>query len=623
MNPQSANSSLVLVSDNSQTDNSPIVVIPDYSKDSLLTDFGIQTIKDRYLVDGETSPQDAFARASAAYADDQAHADRIYKYVSNLWFMFSSPIQSNGGTKRGLPISCFLNYVEDSREGITAHKTENAWLASMGGGIGGCWDGVRSKGQKTRHGSQTSGVNQFLHSIDGDILAFSQGKTRRGSYKASLSMSHPEIRAFMTIRRPGGDLNKKSLNLHHCVNIPDSFMEIIRMSLHDPDYDDSWPLIDPHTGEVTEIESARSLWQLLMDTRLETGEPFIHFIDTSNRLMNPFQKAKGMKIRQTNLCTEIIEVTETDRTAVCCLSSVNADKLDEWQDDPLFIEDIMRFLDNVLSAFIEESKSLPGDVLWRARRSAEAERSVGLGLMGFHSLLQRRGIPFESAMARGINNFLFKKLNRESLAASKKLALERGEPEDLQGSGERFANRLAIAPNATSSIMCGGVSPSTETIPANTYTHKTLSGSFQVENAHLKVVLDELGKNTPEVWTSIKDNEGSVQHLDFLDDHTKLVYKTSFEIDQRWVVQLAADRQKEICQSQSMNIFLYDPDVFQMTMLHVDMWEKGCKTAYYLRSKAVRRAENYAADLHVPPGEEPAVLKRDDYEGSICLGCEG
>jgi ribonucleoside-diphosphate reductase alpha chain len=585
----------------------------DRSRDALLTDFGKTTLEDRYLLAGE-SYQDMFARVATAFADDAEHAQRIYDYVSNLWFMPATPVLSNGGADRGLPISCFLNAVPDSLEGIVGVWNENVALASNGGGIGTYWGGVRSIGEKVKGAGQTSGIIPFIRVMDSLTLAISQGSLRRGSAAVYLDIHHPEIEEFLEIRKPSGDFNRKSLNLHHGLNITDEFMEAVRDGA-------MFGLRSPKNQEVIKEVDARSLWQKILEIRLQTGEPYLIFSDTVNRAMPAHQRDLGLSVRQSNLCSEIMLHTGKDhrgeeRTAVCCLSSVNAETFLEWRDEPRFIEDVMRFLDNVLEDFIQRAPPEMKHAAYAARR----ERSVGLGLMGFHSFLQSQNVPFESAMAKSWNMRLFKTLRRQCDAASRKLAAERGACPDAAERGvmERFSHKLAIAPTASISIICGGTSAGIEPIPANIYSHKTLSGTFAVKNPFLERLLDEKGANTPGVWDSILANEGSVQHLDVLTQDEKDVFKTAFEIDQRWVVELAADRTPDICQSQSVNIFLPgDVDKWDLHMLHWTAWERGCKSLYYLRSKSVQRASHAG-------GEEAQVQihaeGRTDYEE--CLACQ-
>ena len=586
----------------------------DLRRDRYLSEFSIKTLQDRYLVAGETSPQHAFARAATAFADDDAHAQRLYDYASKLWFMFSTPILSNGGTNRGLPISCFLNYVDDSRTGITSHYTENAFLSSVGGGIGGCWSGVRSVGSKTSAGSESTGVVPFLKVVDAEMLAFSQGVTRRGSYAAYLDMSHPEIEEFLDIRKPtGGDINRKSTNLHHGVVVSDAFMELIEQATLTEGFDDSWDLIDPHTGKVTKTVSAKTLWVKLIQNRVETGEPYVMFGDTVQDALPQCQKDLGLKVNQSNLCSEITLPTDEDRTAVCCLSSVNLEEYDEWSNDPNFIPDLICMLDNVLSHFIFKAPK----ELWRATYSAERERSIGLGAMGFHAYLQRHNIPFESAMAKGRNMAMFKHIKSKAVEASKQLARERGEAPDATGTGMRNCHLMAIAPNASSSIICGNTSPSIEPYRANAFAQKTKSGTSLQKNEYLEAILQDIEMDNDEVWKSIITNGGSVQHLEFLDDWTKDVFKTAVEIDQRWVIDMAADRQKEICQSQSLNVF-FPANVSKQELhaVHMMAWKKKVKTLYYLRSEAYKRAETVS----------DAVLRQmviESTDEGACLACEG
>lgn len=585
-----------------------------YRRDNYLSEFSIKTLEDRYLIDGELSPQDAFARAAKAFADDEAHAQRLYDYASKLWFMFSTPILSNGGTTRGLPISCFLNYVDDSRTGITSHYTENAFLSSVGGGIGGSWNGVRSVGSKTSNGSESTGVIPFLKVVDAEMLAFSQGVTRRGSYAAYLNISHPEIEEFLDIRKPtGGDINRKSINLHHGVVISDKFMQIIENATLIEGFDDSWDLIDPHSKRVVKTVSAKALWVKLIQNRVETGEPYIMFGDTVQDALPEFQKKLGLQAVQSNLCSEITLPTNNERTAVCCLSSVNLEEYDEWKDNDQFIPDLVRMLDNVLTYFINNAP----DELEKAKFSAFRERSIGLGAMGFHAYLQRHNIAFESALAKGANMRMFRRIKSEAERATEILAKERGECPDASGYGIRNSHLLAIAPNASSSIICGNTSPSIEPYRANAFVQKTKTGSSLLKNEYLEHALDELGMNTEEVWKSIITNNGSVQHLDFLDDYTKDVFKTAVEIDQRWVIDLAADRQKEICQSQSLNVF-FPANVSKQELhaVHMMAWKKKVKTLYYLRSEAIKRADNVSV-------EALRQMIFESIDENACLACEG
>lgn len=582
----------------------------DYSRDDLLTDFAKEILRDRYMLPEEKSPQDAFARAAKAFADDEEHAQRLYDYASKLWFMFSTPILSNGGTARGLPISCFLNYVPDSRTGLAGHYEENIFLSSVGGGIGGYWGAIRSQGESTSIGNKTTGVIPFMHVVDSQMLAFNQGATRRGSYAAYIDITHPEVEEFLIMRKPtGGDVNRKNLNLHHGINVTDDFMQAVV-------HGEEWPLVDPNSKKVTKVVDARELWHRILEIRYETGEPYLHFIDTSNKYLPEPLKEKGLYIHTSNLCNEIYLPTAEDRTAVCCLSSVNLEKYDEWQDDMLFIEDLMRMLDNVLTYFIENAP-IP---LWRAIASAKAERSVGLGAMGWHAWLQKNGIPFESPMAVGQVHQIHKTMFVKAHMASKKLAAERGEAPDMAGTGLRFAHMFAIAPNASSSIICGTTSPSIEPWRANAFVQKTLSGSFLVRNPYLEEVLlayPEYKADVEGFWSSVYGNKGSVQHVEWLSEHHKEVFKTATEIDQHWVVEHAAARQRYIDQGQSVNLFFPEGcDKSYINSVHLNAWKGQLKGLYYLRSEAVKRAETISKKVE-------RVIRPDFAEESTCLSCEG
>jgi ribonucleoside-diphosphate reductase alpha chain len=579
----------------------------EYSRDEYLTESGKTILKDRYLLPTEASPQDAFVRAAKTFADDQAHAQRLYDYASKLWFMFSTPVLSNGGTTRGLPISCFLNYVDDSREGLADHYTENIWLSSMGGGIGGYWGDVRSQGMSTSIGNKTTGVIPFMHVVDSQMTAFHQGATRRGSYASYMDISHPEIVEFIEMRKPtGGDIHRKNLNLHHGVNVSDKFMEAVVAG-------DSWDLIDPHTKQVINTTDARTLWIKLLETRIATGEPYISFIDTVNESLPETQKKLGLKFNHSNLCSEITLPTAKDRTAVCCLSSVNLEYFDEWKDNPQFIEDLVRMLDNVLEHFIQKAP----DYMWRAVNSARCERAIGLGAMGLHSYFQKRAISMDSPMSKSINEYIFKHIHNEAQAANKKLGAERGSPADMEGTGLRHSHVIAIAPNASSSVICGGTSPSIEPLRANAFSQKTLSGTFLMKNKYLEKTLIKYDRNNKEVWKSIVTNGGSVQHLSFLSEADKEVFKTAIEMNQRWLVDLAADRQKYICQSQSLNLFL-PPDVDTKTLhgIHLRAWKSKVKTLYYMRSQALKKVENLSSKI------ERTIRQDFDTDETACAACE-
>lgn len=594
----------------------------DRSRDDNLTEFGKSTLTDRYLLP-EEQYQDLFARVSMYYGDDSAHAQRIYDYMSKLWFMPSTPILSNGGTSRGLPISCFLNETGDSLDDIMSLWNENVSLASLGGGIGSYWGNVRSIGEKVGRNGKTSGIVPFIRVMDSLTLAISQGSLRRGSAAIYLPVWHPEIEEFVEIRRPaGGDPNRKALNLHHGVLIPNRFMEAV-------ENDEEWALRSPKDNAVVDKISARDLWIRLLTARIETGEPYFVFIDHVNDAIPDHHKMAGLNVKMSNLCSEITLPTGMDhlgneRTAVCCLSSVNLEKFEEWQDNPMFIEDIMRFLDNVLTDFIDKAP----DSMKRAKYAAMRERSVGLGVMGFHSFLQSKSLPMEGVMAKVWNRRMFQLIKRQADEASIKLAHERGACPDAADYGimERFSNKMAVAPTASISIICGGASPGVETIAANAYTHKTLSGSFPVRNKHLEVLLEEKGINNEDTWSSIFTNEGSVQHLDELSEEEKDVFKTAFEIDQRWIIEHAADRTPFVCQAQSINVFLpANVNKTDLHRIHWDAWKKGVKSMYYCRSKSIQRAESDASWKRSQKADDDgeqgsAESASGNYEE--CLACQ-
>ena len=599
-----------------------IIIKIDRSRDANLTDFGKATLNDRYLGHNE-SYQDLFARVASSYADDNLHAQRIYNYISNLWFMPATPILSNGGTKRGLPISCFLNEASDSLNGILDLWSENVWLAAKGGGIGSYWGNLRSIGEKIGKVGKTSGIIPFIKVMDSLTMAISQGSLRRGSAACYLPIEHPEIEEFIEMRRPtGGDPNRKALNLHHGVLVSDAFMRAVET-------DEQWALKSPADGTVQQTISARNLWIRLLTARIETGEPYIIYIDTVNRQIPQHHKLANLTVKTSNLCSEItlptgIDKNGRDRTAVCCLSSLNLEKYDEWKDDNVMINDVMRFLDNVLTDFIERAPEQFDD----AKYSAEKERSVGLGVMGFHSYLQQHNIPLESVMSKAWNKKIFKHIQENVDQASKDLADERGPCPDAAdyGYNERFSNKTAIAPTASISIICGGASPGVEPVAANSYTHKTLSGSFNVRNRYLVELLEKHGKNTEEVWSGITTNEGSVSHLDFLTDLEKDVFKTAFELDQKWIIELSGDRTPFISQAQSINLFVpADIHKRELHKIHFDAWKKGLKSLYYCRSKSIQRAENVndtkATDVTANVYKsKPQTTEQPEYEE--CLSCQ-
>ena len=606
--------------DSKRINDRRFTVVTDASRDALLTEFGKETLTDRYLLPGE-SYQDLFARVADAYADDEAHAQRLYDYVSKLWFMPATPVLSNGGTNRGLPISCYLNSVSDSLDGIVGTWNENVWLASKGGGIGTYWGNVRGIGEPVGLNGKTSGIIPFVRVMDSLTLAISQGSLRRGSAACYLDVTHPEIEEFLEIRKPSGDFNRKALNLHHGVLVTDAFMEAVRAGAE-------FDLLSPRDGSVRKTVDARSLFQKLVETRLATGEPYIVFSDTVNRTMPKHHRELGLKVSTSNLCAEItlptgIDHLGNDRTAVCCLSSLNLEVWDEWAEDKTFIEDVMRFLDNVLQDYIDRAP----DEMARAKYSAMRERSVGMGVMGFHSFLQMKNIGFESPMAKVWNLKMFKHISAKAEEASLMLAQERGPCPDAAETGamERFSCKMAIAPTASISIICGGTSACIEPIPANIYTHKTLSGSFVVKNPYLEKLLEKKSKNSNNVWNSILEKGGSVQHLDFLTPEEKAVYKTSFEIDQRWLLEFAGDRAPFIDQAQSLNLFIpADVDKWDLMMLHFQAWEKGIKSLYYLRSKSVQRA-GFAGGVEADNTADAPKIELNaggetDYEE--CLACQ-
>ena len=600
--------------------NKGIIIKIDRSKDEKLTNFGKATLSDRYLGPNE-SYQDLFARVASTYADNNLHAQRLYNYISNLWFMPATPVLSNGGTKRGLPISCFLNEASDSLSGILDLWTENVWLAAKGGGIGSYWGNLRSIGEKIGRVGKTSGIIPFIKVMDSLTMAISQGSLRRGSAACYLTIDHPEIEEFIEMRRPtGGDPNRKSLNLHHGVLVTDAFMRAVET-------DEQWALKSPTDASIQSTISARNLWIRLLTARIETGEPYIIFIDTVNRLIPQHHKLAGLNVKTSNLCSEItlptgIDKEGKDRTAVCCLSSLNLEKYDEWKDDKNFINDIMRFLDNVLTDFIDRAPEQFKD----AKYSAMRERSVGLGVMGLHSYFQKNMIPLESVMSKVWNKKIFKNIQEKADQASKDLADERGACPDAAEYNfkERFSNKTAIAPTASISIICGGASPGVEPVAANSYTHKTLSGSYNVRNRYLEKILEKHGKNDDETWSSITTNQGSIFHLDFLTDLEKNVFKTAFELNQNWIVELGADRTPYVSQAQSINLFLpADVHKKELHQIHFQAWKKGLKSLYYCRSKSIQRAEN------INSGSSTDVTKNvyrkevdtdPDYEE--CLSCQ-
>ena len=592
----------------------------DLHRDNLFDELGIKRLKESYMRDDETSPQQRLAYVSSAFGTDDAHAQRLYDYASNHWLSYSTPILSYGRSKRGLPISCFLNYIEDTAEGLVYNLSETNWLSMFGGGVG-IGFGIRSADDKS------TGVMPHLKIYDASSLAYRQGRTRRGSYAAYLDISHPDLIAFLEMRKPTGDPNVRCLNLHHGINITDAFMQIIEKCMIDPNANDDWDLVDPHSSEVRETVSAKHLWQQILELRMHTGEPYIHFIDTSNRALPQWLKDKGLKIHQSNLCSEIILPTNEDRTAVCCLSSLNLEYYDEWKDNKLFLKDVAEMLDNVLQFFINNA---PVSIS-RAKYSASQERSIGIGALGFHAFLQKNNIAFEGVMAKVLNNQIFKHIRSKLNEANLQLGSERGEAPDAVGTGFRFSHTMAVAPNASSSIIMGNTSPSIEPYRANAYRQDTLSGSSLNKNRWLDKVIEKhlagdgdiiSQKEYNDIWSSIIANDGSVQHLTWMDEKTKEVFKTSMEIDQRWIIEHAADRQVFIDQAQSLNVFFRpDSHIKYIHAVHFLAWKKGVKTLYYCRSEKLAKADKVSRRI------EREVIKELDLkariEGDACLACEG
>ncbi len=588
----------------------------DYSRDNLFDELGIKRLKESYMREDEISPQERFAYVSKAFGSNEEHSQRLYEYSSKHWLSYSTPILSFGRSKRGLPISCFLPYLDDSAEGLVDCLAEVNWLSMLGGGVG-IGIGIRSADDKS------VGVMPHLRTYDASSLAYRQGRTRRGSYAAYLDISHPDILIFLEMRKPTGDQNMRCQNLHHGINITDDFMHLIEKCMLEPDADDTWELKDPHSGEVRDTISARELWQRILEIRMQTGEPYLHFIDTSNRMMPEFQKKLGLSIKQSNLCSEIILPTNKERTAVCCLSSLNLEYFDEWKKDTLFLADVAEMLDNVLQYFIDNAPS----AVQRAIYSASRERSIGIGALGFHAYLQKSNLAWESPMATGANIKMFKHIREGLDAANLKLGQERGEAPDCVGTGRRFAHVMAVAPNASSSILMGNTSPSVEPFRANAYRQDTLSGSFLNKNKYLdKIIKEKCDADSKldynEIWSSIIANDGSVQHLDFLDEWTKDVYKTPMEIDQRWIVDHAANRQSFIDQAQSINLFFRpDTNVKYLHAVHFQAWKQGLKTLYYCRSEKLAKADKVAKKIERQVIEEIDLKQLASEE--VCLACEG
>jgi ribonucleoside-diphosphate reductase alpha chain len=588
----------------------------DESRDELFDKLGIQRLQESYMRDEETTPQERFAYVSKSFSSNPEHAQRLYEYSSKHWLSYSTPILSYGRSKRGMPISCFLNYIEDTAEGLVQNFSETAWLSMLGGGVG-IGFGIRAADDKS------TGVMPHLKTYDASSLAYRQGKTRRGSYAAYLDISHPDIMMFLEMRKPTGDQNMRALNLHHGINISDRFMEVVERCMQDPDADDGWNLLDPHSGAIRDTVSAKALWQKILELRMETGEPYIHYIDQSNRKMPEFQKELGLKIHQSNLCSEIILPTNEERTAVCCLSSVNLENYDAWSKDPMFLKDMAEMLDNVLQFFIDNAP----DTVARAKFSATRERSIGIGALGFHAYLQKKGIAWESAIAKGANMRMFRLIRSKLDEANLQLGTERGEAPDAAGTGKRFSHVMAIAPNASSSIIMGNTSPSIEPFRANAYRQDTLSGAFLNKNKYLDSLIkdkceEDKKLDYDEIWSSIIANDGSVQHLKCLTDDEKYIYKTSMEIDQRWLIEHAADRQSFIDQAQSLNLFFRpDVNIKYLHAIHYLAWKQGLKTLYYCRSEKLGKADRVSKRI------ERQVINEIDMSALVndeeCIACEG
>ena len=588
----------------------------DLSRDELFDKLGIQRLKESYMREDEESPQHRFAYVSKQFSSNPEHAQRLYEYSSKHWLSYSTPILAYGRVQKGMPISCFLNYIDDTAEGLVQNLSETNWLSMLGGGVG-IGFGIRASDEKS------VGVMPHLKTYDASCLAYRQGKTRRGSYAAYLDISHPDMMQFLEMRKPTGDQNVRCLNLHHGINIPDRFMELIERCMQDTDADDGWNLTDPHNGEIRETVSAKELWQKILELRMETGEPYLHFIDTSNRAMPEFQKKLGLRIHQSNLCSEIILPTNKERTAVCCLSSVNLEHYDAWSKNQLFLRDMAEMLDNVLQFFIDNAP----DAVSRARFSAQRERSIGIGALGFHAYLQKKSMPFECAMAKVLNNRIFSHIKTKVDEANLQLGSERGEAPDAEGTGRRFSHTMAIAPNASSSIIMGNTSPSIEPLRANAYRQDTLSGAFLNKNKYLDAIIttecEAQKRDYDEIWSSIIANDGSVQHLKWMEENDREVFKTAMEIDQRWIIEHAADRQVYLDQSQSLNVFFRpDTNIVYLHTVHFLAWKKGVKTMYYCRSEKLGKADKVSKRI------ERQVIKEIDLTAVIdddgeCLACEG
>ena len=587
----------------------------DLNRDELLDILGLNRLKESYMKEEEESPQERFAFVSKTFSSNPEHAQRLYDYSSKHWLSYSTPILSYGRSKKGMPISCFLNYINDTAEGLVENLSETNWLSMLGGGVG-IGFGIRSSDDKS------TGVMPHLKTYDSSCLAYRQGRTRRGSYATYLDISHPDVMMFLEMRKPTGDPNMRCLNLHHGINITDGFMRIIEKCMKDPEADDGWNLIDPNSGLIKDTVSAKALWQKILELRMETGEPYIHYIDHSNNALNPQQKALGLRINQSNLCSEIILPTNEERTAVCCLSSVNLEYYDSWSKNSMFLKDVAEMLDNVLTFFIDNAP----DQVQRAKFSAMRERSIGVGALGFHAYLQKNNIAWETSQAKGANIRIFRHIRSKLDEANLALGKERGEAPDLEGYGRRFSHLMAVAPNASSSIIMGNTSPSIEPFRANAYRQDTLSGAFLNKNRYLDAILKEYCEKHPrtnydELWSSIISNDGSVQHLTQLTDEQKEIFKTSMEIDQRWIIEHAADRQEYIDQAQSLNLFFRpNVNIAYLHAVHFAAWKQGLKTLYYCRSEKLGKADKVSKRIEREIIQEIDMAAIADGE---CLACEG
>ncbi|HHZ94472.1 MAG TPA: ribonucleoside-diphosphate reductase subunit alpha [Flavobacteriales bacterium] len=583
----------------------------DRTRDRTMPEQARELVKGYYLRGKEKSPQEAYARASVAYCDgDLSLAQRLYDAVSNGWFMFSSPVLSNapaeGEQAKGLPISCFLSYVPDTLDGLIEHQSELAWLSVKGGGVGGHWSDVRAVSDKA------PSPIPFIKVADSAMTAYKQGQTRKGSYAAYMAVSHPDIIEFLNIRVPtGGDPNRKCFNLNNAINITDDFMDAVVAG-------SDWDLVDPNDGSIRDMVPARDLWQRIIEVRFRTGEPYLNFIDEANRHLPKALKDHGLSIKGSNLCNEIHLPTDENRTAVCCLSSVNLERFDEWKASSL-VSDLITMLDNILTAFTDSAP----EVLKKAVHSALTERSLGLGAMGFHSYLQSKNVPFESGMATSHNRRMFKTIKEQAVMATEALAATRGEYLFGEGTGRRNSHLLAVAPNANSGIILG-TSPSIEPLKSNAFTHRTRVGAHLIKNKHLEVVMEEhrlrLGKDQDwliKEWKNIIHHEGSVQQLEYLTDWEKDVYKTAFELDQEWVVEHASQRQEFICQGQSVNLFFpAGSDKAVVNKVHLKAWKGKLKGLYYLRTSTGHTAEQVGQKVE-------RVALQDYVDSEECMSCSG